>query len=62
MIVPKAIKKIAKTCRPVRGFKYVREWWQRKGCKGTLDQLFDREWNCPTGNGQVYGHIHPIEV
>ena len=39
--------------------KYVREWWQRKGQHGSLEELFSYEWNCPTRPGQIYGHIHP---
>lgn len=42
----------------IDSYKYVHNWWDVKGSKGTLDQLFDYNWCCPPT--QSYGNVFPI--
>jgi len=42
-----------------RSYKYVKQWWERKGGPATLDELFDYNFCCPPG--QSYGNVLHID-
>ena len=48
-------KELAKIA--IHSYEYVKEWWQKKGQHGTLDELFDYEWCCPSSTGQHFGSV-----
>lgn len=48
-------KKLAEVA--LHSYNYVRNWWERKGQHGTLDELFDYEWCCPSSSGQKFGNV-----
>lgn len=35
----------------VRSYEYVKNWWEVRGQHGNLDQLFDFDWCCRSGQG-----------
>lgn len=39
-------------------YHYVKNWWEKTGRKGSLDDLFTYEWCCPPG--QNYFNVHHI--
>lgn len=42
-----------------KSYEYVKAWWENKGSKGTLEELFDFKWCC-AGN-QNYLNVYPID-